>query len=92
MDETVFDQAREYKCEKIFKPKDPNDHMQGQLFVNDRSGSKPVPYSRATHFDLGVEVLCDDYVWFITHMEQPGKIVISKYKVTGDLVYRGKFP
>ena len=40
---------------------------------------------------MGVRVLCDDHVWFVTHQEEPGKIVISKFTATGDLVYRTSF-
>ncbi len=87
----VFDNKREGECKKLFRPTDPNDYMKGQRFINDSTGSKPVPYSRTAQFNMGVRVLCDDYVWFITHQEEPGKIVISKFTLTGDLVYRTSF-
>jgi hypothetical protein len=87
----VFDQKREGECKKLFRPTDPNDYMQGQRFVNDSTGKKPAPYSRAAQFNMGVRVLCDDQVWFVTHQEEPGKIIISKFTVTGDLVYRTSF-
>lgn len=88
----VFDSKREGACKKLFRPTDPNDYMQGQRFVNDRSEKKPVPYSRTAKFNMGVRVLCDDdAVWFVTHQEMPGKIVISKFTVTGDLVFRTSF-
>lgn len=88
----VFDLKREGACEKLFRPTDPNDYMQGQRFVNDSSGKKPAPYSRTVQFNMGVRVLCDDdTVWFVTHQEVPGQIVISKYTVTGDLVFRTSF-
>lgn len=87
----VFDQRRESECEKLFRPTDPNDSMQGQRFVNDSKGKIPAPYSRAAQFNMGVRILCDDHVWFVTHQEEPGKIVISKFTITGDLVYRTSF-
>jgi hypothetical protein len=87
----VFDQKREGECKKLFRPTDPDDHMQGQRFVRDSSGKKPAPYSRTVQFNMGVRVLCDDDVWFVTHQEEPGKIVISKFTVTGDLVFRTSF-
>ena len=87
----VFDKKREGECKKLFRPTDPNDYMQGQRFVNDSSGQKPAPYSRTTEFNMGVRVLCDDYVWFVTHQEETGKIVISKFTVTSDLVFRTSF-
>lgn len=87
----VFDQKRARACKKLFRPTDLNDYMQGQRFINDNTGSKPVPYSRSAQFDMGVRVLCDSHVWFITHQEVPGKMVISKFTLTGDLVYRTSF-
>lgn len=87
----VFDLKREGECKKLFRPTDPNDYMQGQRFVKDSTGRKPAPYSRTAQFDMGVRVFCDDYVWFVTHQEEKGKIVISKFTITGDLVYRTSF-
>lgn len=87
----VFDLKREGECKKLFRPTDPHDYMQGQRFINDSTGGKPVPYSRAAQFDMGVRLLCDDNVWFVTHQEERGKIVISKFTVTGDLVFRTSF-
>ncbi len=87
----MFDRTRESACKKLFRPADPNDYMKGQRFVKDSTNSKPVPYSRTAQFNMGVRVLCDDYVWFVTHQETPGKIVISKFTLTGDLIYRTSF-
>lgn len=87
----VFDQKREDECKKLFKPTDLNDYMKGQHFVNDSTGKKPAPYSRTAQFNMGVRVLCDDHVWFVTHQEIPGKIIISKFTIIGDLVYRASF-
>lgn len=87
----VFDQKREGECKKLFRPTDPDDYMQGQRFVKDSFGKKSAPYSRSAQFNMGVRVLCDGDVWFVTHQEEPGKIVISKFTVTGDLVYRTSF-
>lgn len=87
----VFDKKREGECKKLFRPTDQNDHMQGQRFVNDNTGSKPAPYSKTAQFNMGVRVICDEHVWFVTHQEEPGKIVISRFTVTGDLMYRTSF-
>lgn len=89
--EFVFDLKREGECKKLFRPTDPNDYLQGQRFIKDSTGKKPVPYSRTAQFNMGVRVLCDDDVWFVTHQEVPGRIVISKFTVTGDLVFRTSF-
>lgn len=88
----VFDKKREGACKSLFRPADPDDYMQGQPFVKDGSGNRPAPYSQTTQFNAGVRVLCDDeYVWFVTHQEEPGKIVISKFTVSGDLAFRTSF-
>lgn len=87
----VSDHKRESECKKMFRPTDLNDYMQGQRFVNDSTGKKPAPYSRTAQFQMGVRVLCDEYVWFVTHQEEPGKIVISKFTINGDQVYRISF-
>ncbi len=87
----VFDRKREGECKKLFRPADPEDSMQGQRFVNDSSGSKPAPYSRTAQFNMGVRVLCDDHIWFVAHQEEPGKILISRFTINGDLVSRSSF-
>lgn len=87
----VFDLKREGECKKLFRPTDTNDYMQGQRFVKDDTGKRPVPYSRTAQFNMGVRLLCDEYIWFVTHQEEPGKIVISKYTIDGNLVYRTSF-
>ncbi len=88
----VFDKKREGACKSLFRPTDPDDYMQGQRFVEDSSGNRPAPYSRTVQFNMGVRVLCeDDDIWFVTHQEEPGRIVISKFTVTGDLVFRTSF-
>ncbi|THF62244.1 hypothetical protein [Pseudothauera rhizosphaerae] len=87
----VSDKKRQGECKKVFRPADPGDRMQGQRFVHDKTGNKQVPYSRTAQFDSGVKVLCDEYVWFITHLEEPGKMVVSRYTIAGDLVSRISF-
>jgi len=83
----MFDEKREGECKKLFRPTDPNDYMQGQRFINDSTGKKPAPYSKTAQFS-GARVICDEHVWFISYDEGPGKNVISKFTVTGDLVFR----
>lgn len=87
----VFDLDRENECKKLFKLTDPNDEMKGQRFIRDVTGNKPVPYSRSAQFDMGVRVVCDEYVWFVSYREKPEGIIISKYTVAGDIVYRTSF-
>lgn len=87
----TFDQKREGECKKLFRPTNRDDYRQGQRFINDSTSNKPVPYSKSAQFDMGVRVLCDEYVWFVTHQEEPGKIVITKFTITGDLFFRTSF-
>jgi len=88
----TFDKMREGGCRKLFRPADPNDSMQDQRFINDKTGNKQVPYSRNGQFQMGTRVLCDDkYVWFVTHQEEPGKMFITKYTISGDLTLRVSF-
>lgn len=88
----TFDQKRERECKKLFRPADPDDYMQDQRFINDSTGKKRVPYSKSGQFQMGARVLCDEHVWFVTHQEERGKIVITKLTITGDLVFRVSFP
>lgn len=88
----TFDQKREGECKRLFRPADPGDYMQDQRFINDKTGNKRVPYSRNGQFQMGTRVLCDDkYVWFVTHQEEPGKMLITKYTISGDLALRVSF-
>lgn len=86
-----FDDGRAEACKKLFRQTDPDDRMQDQRFVNDATGSKRVPYSKGGQFEMGVRVICDEHVWFVTHMEERGKIVITKFTPTGDLASRIRF-
>ena len=36
-------------------------------------------------------MVCDEYVWFVSYREKPEGIIISKYTVAGDIVYRTSF-
>jgi len=87
-----FDQIREGACKKLFKPTDPDDNMQDQRFINDSTGNKRVPYSKNGQFQMGTRVLCDEHVWFITHQEEKGKMIITQYTIGGDLTFRVSFP
>jgi len=87
-----FDKSKDANCNALFKPADPNDPMKaGERFVKDPTGQKIVPYLR---YDLhtGAKRICDqNNIWFITHLEQPNKMLVTKYTTTGNLVYRISF-
>jgi hypothetical protein len=87
-----FDKDKDANCNALFKPADPNDPMKaGERFGKDPTGQKIVPYLR---YDLhtGAKRICDqNNIWFITHLEQPNKMLVTKYTTTGNLVYRISF-
>lgn len=87
----AFDKERDANCNTLFKAADPDDSMKGERFTHDPTGKKIVPYGK---LDLrtGAKRICDQSdIWFIAHLEQPGKMVLSKYTITGDLLYRISF-
>lgn len=87
-----FDARRANNCRSLFRPTDANDSTQGQRFVKDSTGKKPVPFSRSWQLDMGWGALCDDdYILFFSHMEEKGKFVVTKYTTAGDMVYRVSF-
>jgi hypothetical protein len=47
----VYDRRRDEDCKKLFRPTDPDDDFSGQRFVQDPTGTKPVPYSPRKEFD-----------------------------------------
>jgi hypothetical protein len=54
------------------------------LFVNDPSGRKKVRYS-------GTAICDPDAIWFEDYVIEPGRMVLTKYSITGDLIYRISF-
>ena len=87
----TYDRVREEACNKMFRPADPDDYMMGERFVHDSTATKRVPYSSNSQRKMGVRQICDDYIWFVTHLEERDKMIITKFTVTGDLVYRISF-
>lgn len=87
----AFDKERDTYCSSLFKQADPDDSLLGERFTKDETGQKNVPYGK---FDMrtGVKRLCDkDNIFFIAHLEEPGKMVVTKYTPNGDLQYRISF-
>lgn len=87
----TYDRVREEACNGMFRPVDPDDYMMGERFVYDSTATKRVPYSVNSQRQMGVRQLCDGHIWFVTHREEQDKIVITKFTVAGDLVYRVSF-
>lgn len=81
-------------CAKFFRPPNHENIMQGERFINDPTGNIRLPYSGLTHFPSGrmlekrTERYCDDkFVWFVAGHEEHGKTIITKYTVSGKLLY-----
>jgi hypothetical protein len=90
----VFDKERYEDSEygkSLFKQADPNEPWMGKRFTKDLTGVKKVPYNKPG-FRTGVHRLCDkNYILYYAHLELPNKMVITKYTVTGDMLYRISF-
>ena len=87
----AFDEKRSAYCGALFKSADPDDSWMGERFVKDSTGQKRTPYD---NFDIrsGAKRLCDrDNIWFFAHLEEPNKMVLTKYTTAGDLLYRISF-
>lgn len=63
----------------------------GERFVKDNTGEKKVPYSKNGKREMGVRQICDEHIWFVAHQEERGKMVVTKFTIAGDLVYRISF-
>jgi hypothetical protein len=87
----TYDRVREEACIGMFKPVDPDDYMMGERFTNDNTMKKRVPYSVNSQRQTGVRQVCDSHIWFITHLEDRDKMIITKFTITGDLIYRISF-
>jgi hypothetical protein len=90
----TFDKDRsEYSVygKSLFKQADPNEPWLGKRFTKDLTGQKIVPYNKSG-FHTGVHRLCDKkYILYYAHLEIPGKMIMTKYTVTGDMLYRISF-
>jgi hypothetical protein len=82
------------KCSMLFKAADRENVMLGELFVNDPTGLKKLPYTGPIPFPSGrmlekrAERYCNDkFVWFVAEHEEVGKTVITKYNLSGDFLY-----
>lgn len=85
-------------CKSAFRIADLTNRMMGERFTQDTSGSKVVPYAGPspvrgdTMLDFRTSAYCDDEnIWFVAAKEEVGKIHISKYTRTGDLLYNVRF-
>jgi hypothetical protein len=84
-----YDRNREEYCKSLFRLVDPYNPLMGKRFTKDTTGQKKVPYHNS---QVGVLVLCEpENIFYYTKLEPPNKMVITKYTVTGDMLYRISF-
>lgn len=87
-----YDSAKQQYCQQMTRPTDLSDRWLGERFVGDPSGQKPVPYFTYQYGDLSAARACSEKeIWFVTHLEIPGWMVMTKYTISGDFLYRIKF-
>lgn len=82
----TFDKARYDRCAQLIKLEKPGTPlMQGWfVFTTDPTGRKKARYTG--------EVLCEaEALWFFDYAAERGKMILTKYTATGDLVYRISF-
>lgn len=86
------------RCAKLFKPADKENVMAGELFVGDPTGTRRLPYTGAIPYPTGrmleqrtVRYCNDEFVWFVAELEEPEKIIVTKYSTAGDFVYSVRF-
>jgi hypothetical protein len=86
-----FSQSREEYCKSLFKQVTTKDLFIKERFVKDSTGQKNVPYSEFD-FQTGAKRICEgDSIWFITHLEVPNTIIVTKFTTSGDYLYRINF-
>lgn len=86
------------RCTNLFKLADKENLMAGELFVNDPTGKKrlpftgPIPLPTGRMLEKRAERYCNDkFIWFVAELEEPGKTVFTKYNVAGDFIYSARF-
>ena len=82
------------KCEGVFRTIYRDSLLIGDFFTKDSTETKRIPYtgsapfpSRKTFEPRAYRYCNDNFVWFVSSQEMPEKTLITKYTITGDLVY-----
>jgi len=90
--------ATRARCTNLFKMADNENDMAGELFVNDTTGKKRLPYTGPIPFPTGsiieyrtVRQCNNSFIWFVAELEEPGRTIITKYNISGDFVYSVRF-
>lgn len=86
------------QCAPLFQIADADNVMLGERFVNDLTGTKKLPYTGPIPFPSGrmleqraIRYCNDKFIWFIAEHEEPEKRVITKYTISGDIIYNIQF-
>ncbi len=87
----MTDPQRTAACKSVFQRVELETYHQDLLFTNAKTTGKRVPYARSGVLEPGIQVLCDDHVWFIENPLDSTKIVISQTSRAGDLLFRTTF-
>lgn len=75
----------------LFRQADPDRPWIGKRFTKDLTGQKKVPYNKSA-LRTGAHRLCDkNYIMHYAHLELPNKMVMTKYTLAGDMLYRISF-
>jgi hypothetical protein len=84
--EISWDKTRGVRCQTLLKPETIGAPLMQtwHLFVNDPSGRKKVRYT-------GTAICDPDAIWFEDYVIERGRMVLTKYSVTGDFIYRISF-
>lgn len=85
-------------CNSAFQIADPVNPRSGRRFTRDSTGSKVVPFAGPspikgnTLLDFRTSTYCDvENIWFVAAKEEDGKVHVTKYTRTGDLLYNVRF-
>lgn len=83
-DKLVWDRVRSERCDKFLIPESKR-LMAWYLFANDPTGRIKV---KRNHNEF-----CDpDVIWFLDYVIEKGNMVITKYSINGNFIYRASFP
>lgn len=90
-DALMADPRRAAACKPVFQQVELENYNLDLRFSLDPSERKRVPYARNGVLESGIQVLCDDHVWFIQDPVDSNKITITQYTRSGDLVFHTSF-
>lgn len=82
-----WDKARVEQCKTLIRPETKGAPLTQtwHLFVADQSGRKKAKHTGNTFCD-------EDAIWFLDYVIEKGRMTVTKYSTTGDLIYRVSFP